>query len=228
MCLRFEQFGLDQAEFAAAVAATFPAIVLTDDYQLSPNIALTEPANIIFHQSLLRLQPARFGLVPAWKKVPDTSLGNARSDTVDRLPSFADLFLTSRCLVPATAFYEWHLDPGEKRRTPYRIATDDQVFYLAGLWDYWAPQELVSFTILTTDPNPLIAQLHDRMPVILDKSVYDKWLDPGNRDIHMLKSFLKPYAAKQMSYQAYDRYVSSASNKNQSQIIPAGEVIRLG
>jgi len=227
MCLRFEQFGLDQAEFAAAVAATFPAIVLKDDYQLSPNIALTEPANIVFHQSFLRLQHARFGLVPAWKKVPDATLGNARSDTVDKLPSFANLLLTRRCLVPATAFYEWHLDPGEKRKTPYRITTDDQVFYLAGLWDYWVPQELVSFTILTTDPNPLISQLHNRMPVILEKSAYDKWLDPGNLDIHELKTFLKPYPADQMSYQAYDRYVSSAGNKDQGQIVPSGEVVRL-
>src|SRR3972149_9080195 len=132
MCLRFEQFGLDQAEFAPAVAAPFPAIVLKDEYQLSPNIALTEPANIVFHQSFLRLQPARFGLVPAWKKVPDATLGNARSDPVDKLPSFANLFPKRRCLIPVTAFYEWRLEPGEKKKTPYRIKTDDAVFYLAG------------------------------------------------------------------------------------------------
>ncbi|HKY79556.1 MAG TPA: SOS response-associated peptidase [Anaerolineales bacterium] len=227
MCLRFEQFGLDPKDFAAAVAATFPSIILKGDYQMSANIALTEPANIVFHQKFLRLQPARFGLVPSWKKVPDTTLGNARSDTVDKLSSFADLFPKRRCLIPVTAFYEWRLEPGEKKKTPYRIKTDDAVFYLAGLWDYWAPQELLSFTILTSDPNDLISRLHNRMPVILEKHAYQKWLDPANQDFADLKSFLKPYPPEQMSYQAYDRYVSSARNKDQGQIVPAGEVVRL-
>jgi putative SOS response-associated peptidase YedK len=74
-----------------------------------------------------------------------------------------------RCLIPVTGFYEWRLDPGEKKKTPYKVTTDDEVFFLAEVWDFWAPQQLVSFAIITTEPNALISQLHNRMPVILPR-----------------------------------------------------------
>lgn len=205
----------------------FPEIQYKDYPPFSANLALTEQAPIIFASRFLRLQPARFGLVPSWAKAPDARLGNARSDTADRLPSFKDLLPRRRCLVPASAFYEWRLDPGEKKKTPYRITTEDGLFFMAGLWDYWAPQKMVSFTILTTEPNELIAQLHDRMPVILDPENYAAWLDPEFADVPQLKSFLAPFPAAQMVYQPYDRYVSNAVNKDPSLIVPVGEPVRI-
>lgn len=225
MCLRYELFGVpDLIEFLREMR---PDLQYKDYPPFSANIALTEFAPIIFHQKFLRLQPARFGLVPSWAKMPDARLGNARSDTVDKLPSFRDLLPRRRCLVPATAFYEWHLEPGEKKKTPYRIKTDDTVFFFAGLWDYWAEKELVSFTILTTEPNELISQLHDRMPVILPIENHANWLDPEFQDVSQLKSYLAPYPAEKMSYQPYDRYVSNAINKDPNLILPVGEPVRV-
>ena len=225
MCLRYELFGVPSLiEFLQAV---YPELHYKDYPPFSPNIALTEYAPIIFNHKFLRLQPARFGLVPSWAKAPDARLGNARGETVDRLPSFKDLLPRRRCLVPATAFYEWRLDPGEKKKTPYRVTTDDNFFCMAGLWDYWTQEELVSFTILTTEPNALISQLHDRMPVILEAENRASWLDPEFRDVAQLKSFIKPYPAEKMSYQPYDRYVSNAVNKDPSKIVPAGNPVRV-
>jgi putative SOS response-associated peptidase YedK len=118
--------------------------------------------------------------------------------------------------------------PGEKKKTPYRIKTDDDFFFMAGLWDYWAPQKMVSFAILTTEPNELIAQLHNRMPVILQTQDASTWLDSQNHDLSQLKALLKPYPAINMAYQPYDRYVSSAVNKDPNFIVPVGDPVTLG
>ena len=225
MCMRYELFGIP--DLIEAIRLLIPDLQYKVYPPFSPNIALTEDAPIIFNHEFTRLQPARFGLVPSWAKAPDARLGNARSETADSLPSFKDLLPRRRCLVPATAFYEWRLNPGEKKKTPYRITTHDDLFFIAGLWDYWAPQKLVSFTILTTEPNELIAQLHNRMPVILEKEDYASWLDPEFKDVPKLKSLLKPYPATEMAYQPYDRYVSNAVNKDPNMIVAVGDPVTI-
>ncbi len=230
MCLRYEDFG--SPDYVAYLKEnmrreSLGQVNLGSVFGPNPNIALTETANIVFHHQFLRFQGARFGLVPSWAKAADARLGNARSETLDQLPSFRELLPRRRCLVAATAFYEWALEPGQKRKTPYRITTDEGRFFMAGLWDYWAPQKLVSFTIITTQPNELVSRLHDRMPVIMPPEHFGDWLDPANSDLAGLKELLQPYPAVSMTYQPYDRYVSSAANKDPNLIVPAGEVVRV-
>ena len=131
---------------------------------------------------------ARWGLIPYWAK--DRSIAaktiNAMSEIVAEKPAFRDAMRRRRCLIPADAFYEWQRI-GRKEKQPYSIGMmDDSVFAFAGLWDRWpdpAGEVVETCTILTTKPNSLVAEVHDRMPVILKSDDYDlarPWRDRRN------------------------------------------------
>lgn len=114
----------------------------------------------------------RWGLIPFWTKElkgANTSF-NARLDTAADKPSFKQSFRQRRCVVPADAFYEWQAVPGQKAKQRYLIKpSDDAPWGLAGLWDVWHGPDgaIPSFTLMTTEPNELMASIHDRKPVIL-------------------------------------------------------------
>ena len=125
----------------------------------------------------------RWGLVANWAK--DTRTGfkmiNARAETLGQRPTYRRAFERFRCLIPADGFYEWQPRPGERRKQPFHITTaEGGLFAFAGLWSVWhrgEPEELRSCTIITTAANAAIAQIHDRMPVILPRDAEDLWLD---------------------------------------------------
>jgi putative SOS response-associated peptidase YedK len=132
-----------------------------------------------------------------WSK--DANIGykmiNARSETVAEKPAYRDSFKNRRCLIPADGFYEWKR--AGKVKQPYHFGmADDSIFAFAGIWDRWKnPQGEVIETcsILTTAPNAFLADVHDRMPVILPLEHYDLWLDPGFQGTDDLKGLLRPY-----------------------------------
>ncbi len=134
---------------------------------------------------------ARWGLVPHWAR--DVKIGystiNARSETAASKPAFRDAFKKRRCLVPADGFYEWARNGKDKQ--PYLIRMKGGgLFAFAGLWSIWRTPEgedLQSFTIMTTEPNALMAGIHNRMPVILDAEGHERWLDPGADPAEVLK-----------------------------------------
>ena len=138
----------------------------------------------------------RWGLVPSWAK--DPSIGyktiNARAETVANTPSFREPFKSQRCLIPADGFYEWQRNG--KTKQPYCFEVNDsELFAFAGLWDSWTNPhgELIeSCTVLTTTPNSLLADIHDRMPVILSPDDYDLWLDPAFNDTASVSGMLRP------------------------------------
>jgi putative SOS response-associated peptidase YedK len=144
----------------------------------------------------------RWGLVPFWAK--DAKFGystiNARAEEAPAKPAYREAFKKRRCLVPADAFYEWQR-PDAKTKFPYAIALKGgQPFALAGLWERWQPKEgapLETFTILTTDPNPLMEPIHNRMPVILDPADYARWLEPGD-PARPPVDLLRPFPAEEM------------------------------
>lgn len=127
-------------------------------------------------------EPRRWGLVPPW--ADDVRIGsrmiNARSETAARRKAFAPALRARRCLIPADGFYEWTLRDG--RRVPFHLEVGQgDLFGMAGLYETWHGPggELVeSCTILTREANPVVAALHDRMPVILPATAYGAWLDP--------------------------------------------------
>lgn len=152
-----------------------------------------------------------WGLIPFWAK--DAKIGNslinARSETVETKPAFRHAFQKKRCLIPVDGFYEWKRDG--KTEQPFHIQMrDESIFALAGLWEIWdSPQGAVeSCSLITTTPNELMAEIHDRMPVILDKEAQRKWLDP-KAEPTQLRELLRPFPAAAM--EAYP--VSTLVNK---------------
>jgi putative SOS response-associated peptidase YedK len=126
-------------------------------------------------------------LVPYWSK--DSKKGarpvNAKAETAHERPMFRNLIRERRCLIPANCYYEWKEMPVGKR--PYCIRMENESpFFIGGMWDVWHAKEedrLYTFTVLTTFPNGVSEQVHDRMPVIVQPKDYERWLDPENQDV---------------------------------------------
>jgi len=158
----------------------------------------------------------RWGLIPRWVKDPTRGSQpiNAKAETAAEKPMFRDAFRRRRCLIPADGFYEWKQEGGRKQ--PVYICTKDrQPFAFAGLWEHWEEQEgqfIESCTILTTEPNDLLAQVHSRMPVILDQNDYDLWLDPDVQEVSRLKPLLRPYPPEQMTFYPVNLRVNNPRN----------------
>jgi putative SOS response-associated peptidase YedK len=180
---------------------------VSEEYDWNPryNVAPSQPVLIIrqdAREPVRKLTAVRWGLIPFWSN--DPSIGyktiNGRSETVATTPSFRDPFKSQRCLVPADGFYEWKREGNTKQ--PYCFEVNDgELFAFAGLWDTWkSPQGDVveSCTILTTTPNSLLADIHDRMPVILRPDDYELWLDPAFRGTAFVSEMLRPFDAGKM------------------------------
>ncbi len=165
------------------------------------NIAPTQMVPVVRPSGGQReLFAMRWGLVPFW--AADLRIGarmiDARAETVSTKPAFRTAFERRRCLVPSDGYYEW-LREG-KRKQPYLMHLQDhQPFGMAGLWERWKPKTgsdesaVESFTIITTSASRDTEDIHDRMPVILHPSDYDRWLDPENTDKQALEGLLLPY-----------------------------------
>lgn len=190
------------------------------DFDLKPryNIAPTQQVPVV------RLSPAdnrrelaelKWGLVPFWSK--DISIGscliNARAETAPQKPAFRDAFKKRRLLVPASGFYEWKIEATGKQ--PYFItAKSKELISLAGLWESWdkgTEQVLETFTILTTEPNPLVAELHNRMPVIIPPQSFGAWLAPETGEEELLQ-LLKPYPDELLKAYPVCRLVNKPTN----------------
>lgn len=141
----------------------------------------------------------RFGLIPRWTKDDKPAgFGNARSETVAEKPAFRDALKKRRCLVPADGFYEW--EHAGKQKLPWHLRlTDGGPFAFAGIWESWTSPAGVavdSVAILTTEPNRLLKPFHDRMPVILAKTAYERWLSAA--DVATLVDLYHPFDADAM------------------------------
>jgi len=182
------------------------------------NIAPTQDVAVIRQVETHReFSWMHWGLIPSWAKDPKIGarMINARAETVAEKPSFRAAFKRRRCLIPATGFYEWKkLD--EKHKQPYHIGMKHgDLFAFAGLWEHWNSDgaEIESCTIITTEANELIKDIHDRMPVILPEEEYDRWLDPKNQDKDELTAILKPSASDEMKAYTVDRIVNNPRNE---------------
>jgi putative SOS response-associated peptidase YedK len=127
----------------------------------------------------------KWGLVPSWADSPATGykMINARVETVAERPAFRRAFERFRCLVVADGFYEWQRTAGGPKQAYHITTAERPLFAFAGLWSIWHDDRdgstLRTCTILTTSANPAVAQLHDRMPVILAPAAEAEWLDPA-------------------------------------------------
>ena len=214
-------------------ALIIDASVLADVFEVEPpsgltprfNIAPTQRVPVVRHDTHGSRECAmlKWGLVPSWAK--DEKIGarmiNARSETAAEKPSFRSAVKSRRCLVPASGFYEWVRSPGGKQPHFIHFA-DARPFAFAGLWERWSKGEsgpLETFTILTTRPNDLIADLHDRMPVILPPQAYSEWLDPNVLAPERLQQLSAPHSAEGMEAYPVATHVNRPANDDPECIV---------
>jgi putative SOS response-associated peptidase YedK len=220
MCGRFSQSLEGEAIAQAFQLAEIPP--WTPRYNIAPTQAV--PAIVAFSPAGDRhFKPLRWGLIPSWSKDPSigAKLINARAETIAEKPSFRSAFKHRRCLIAADGFYEWRKQQGKKQPFYYRLA-NGAPFGFAGLWERWESADgvLETCTILTTEANELVAETHDRMPVILHPETYDQWLDPTLQKTESLQSLLRPYEAGAMVAYAVNSGVNSPLNDTPDCITP--------
>jgi putative SOS response-associated peptidase YedK len=214
MCGRFT-LTVDLSELAGA----FPWL-LVPDRPVAPrfNIAPTQPVAVAANRDDRKLDFFTWGLIPSWADDPaiGSRMINARAETLAEKPSFRSAYRRRRCLIFADGFYEWHKEAGRSQKTPYYIHLKSGApFGFAGLWEAWNSPHgdvILSCTIITTEPNDLVAQLHNRMPVILPPEAHDRWLDPAEKGPEELGSLLAPYPADQMEIYPVSTLVNNPSN----------------
>jgi putative SOS response-associated peptidase YedK len=170
---------------------------------------------IINHGSL-HLDILQWGLIPSWSKEEKVGsrMINARAETLAEKPSFKQLLHSKRCLVVSDGFYEWRQESDTKSKTPmYITLKNQQSFTFAGLWDSWhSPdgRQLHTCTIITTEPNELLATIHNRMPAVLTPEAREIWLDPILHDEHTLLPLLVPYKSDEMTARPVSHLVNNA------------------
>lgn len=166
----------------------------------------------------------KWGLIPHWSEDATIAnrLINARAETVSAKPAFRSAARYRRCLIPADGFYEWKSTDRGKR--PYFVRLrGDRLFALAGLWDQWhspSGEIFETCTVLTVEPNPLMAQLHNRMPLILPPEAYDEWIDPAITDFEALRRWVRPHPEDDMELIPVSPYVNSVRNEGPRCIEP--------
>jgi len=184
---------------------------LQDNYnvapgQLMPTITRNSPNTVTL---------MKWGLTPGWMKGRSGPI-NARSETILEKPMFKHSFLNKRCLIPTSGFYEWKKTKDGK--VPFYIhLKNDELFSFAGIYESHedAGGKLhFTYVIITTNPNKLMKDIHDRMPVIISKENEDLWLDNEGKDTEPLLNLLKPYKASDMEAYPVSTRVNTPINNS--------------
>lgn len=211
MCGRYSIGGVGEFDPADFGLPRFPP-----DLVVRYNVAPSQMAPVVANRSERKLEFFRWGLVPFWAKDPriGNRMINARAETLAEKPSFRNAFRKRRCLVLADGFYEWKREGRVK--SPYHIRLQAGIpFAFAGLWEAWTPPEgpdLFTYAVVTTEPNPLMKTIHDRMPVILSPDAYSRWLDPEPCRPADLSDLLGPFPEDRMEAWPVSALVNSPEN----------------
>ena len=178
------------------------------------NIAPTQPIGIVrLVEGKRQFALVRWGLLPSWVKDPRSFslLVNARGESLADKPAFKAAMKYRRCLVPADGFYEWKAT-GTRKQPYYVHAKSSQPLAFAGLWETWTGpngEEMETAAIVTTRANRALADIHDRMPVVVSPDAFNLWLDCTNVDAETAASLVAP--APENLLEAYE--VSTAVNR---------------
>lgn len=191
-----------------------------EEYLPSYNVAPSQSVLAVINNGQHnRMGFLRWGLIPPWAK--DLTIGNkminARAETLSEKPSFKNALKKQRCLIIADSFYEWkRID--SKTKIPMRIKLQsNELFAMAGLWEKWKSPEgttIYSCSVITTTPNQLVKDIHDRMPVILHPEDENRWLDPSIEDPIQLNDLLKPLEPELMDTHEVSPLVNSPKNNS--------------
>lgn len=205
------------------------------------NIAPTDPVYAVLERPAKKDRPQQrqlrtltWGLVPSWAK--DATIGNrlinARLETAAQKPSFRRAFERRRAIIPADGYYEWYASTvdGRTKKQPYFIAPEDgSVLAMAGLYEIWrdptkdddAPDRFRwTMTIITTTAEDALGQIHERMPLMLDRASYDAWLDPRITNVSEVAALLRPAAPGLLRAMPVSSLVSNVKNNGPELIEP--------
>jgi putative SOS response-associated peptidase YedK len=191
----------------------FGLLVVPADFLPRYNIAPSTNVLTVREASTRAAEWLRWGLVPSWAKDPaiGNRMINARAETLLEKPSFRNAVQRRRCLILANGFYEWQRGSRASASVPYFFRLKDQrPFAFAGLWESWhdsSGHELRTCAIITCAPNALVANVHDRMPVILPPESCYEWIRPGPAEAVM--SLLQPADPALMEAYRISRAVNS-------------------
>lgn len=207
MCGRF-YLNKDKANIAKHFA-----VEESIDTKTSYNITPSQNCTVVrLKDNNKELAKLNWGLVPSWAK-SDAKIKpiNAKAETIREKPYFRSAYKKQRCIIPASGFYEWKGSKGNKQ--PYCIyPLNDPCFGFAGLWE--KHDDLETFTIITSESNELMSEIHHRMPVILDANDYDAWLIDGDYEL------LKPCSSEEMDCHMISSAVNKPSNNSADLIMP--------
>ena len=222
MCGRFA-LTVDPADLQDA----FPEFIFPAQGTPRYNIAPSQPILALPNDGTNQADFFVWGLIPSWSK--DPSIGNrminARAETLAEKPAFRSAYKYHRCLIFADGFFEWQARPGLKSKVPHFIRLKlGAPFAFAGLWEHWQSadgSEVRSATIITTEPNELMASIHNRMPVILKPDTYAQWLDSAPQSPNRLNNLLVPYPSGEMEAYPVSTLVNSPGNDRAECVLPA-------
>lgn len=209
MCMRYALFCVD--ELCGRFRVLDPVAGFAPHYNIAPGS--TNP--VIIQNGRVEAVMMQWGLVPHWARDIKTAArpANARAEGLAEKPVFAELLHTRRCLVPASGFFEWKQEGG--RKVPFYFSVKEEpVFAFAGLYDIWRNPTgamLVTYTIITTAPNPLMAPVHDRMPAILRPDDEIRWVSKDPLAAGDLSRMLAPYPPEEMAVRPVSERVNNAT-----------------
>lgn len=227
------------------VARYFDAAPTEAALEASYNVAPTNEVYVVLETGGVRsLDTMRWGLVPFWADDPKIGnrMINARSETLHTKNAFRHAFKKKRCIIPADGFYEWKALPGQKKKQPYYIhRPDDEPYAFAGLWETWRPKKtdgekddktepevLHTCTIITGSPNERMAELHDRMPIMLPPDAWGTWLDADNHDTDLLGKLLVPAPSELIAFHPVSTQVNNPRTKGDELIEEAAPIQEAG
>jgi putative SOS response-associated peptidase YedK len=211
-----------------------PELPFEPDYNVAPTkdvLAVVERRPRDEAAPVRQLRLLRWGLVPSWAENPSIGgrLINARVETAESRPAYRKALLRRRCLLPADGYFEWYAAGGRKQ--PFFIRpVDGSVLALAGLYEFWCdpardPDDpdawLWTATILTTQPEPALARLHDRMPLVVPRERYAAWLDSSLTDPGAVRRLLVPPPPGALEAYPVSAAVGDVRSNGPELIVPA-------
>ncbi|MEO9137602.1 MAG: SOS response-associated peptidase [Jatrophihabitans sp.] len=209
------------------------------------NIAPTKPVRAVVNRPLRaadgtaaagatrQLRVLSWGLVPSWSKDRKTQgrMFNARSESVAKTNAFRKAYATRRCLVPADGWYEWRqvdTPDGVRKQPTYMVPTDGHCLAFAGLYEFWSDRSagpeaptITTCTILTAASSGVLAEIHDRMPLVLPRGAWDRWLDPAVDDPADLLAPWDEASGEQLELRQVPTLVNKVDHNGPDLIAPA-------
>jgi putative SOS response-associated peptidase YedK len=201
-----------------------PMIGLRSRFNIAPGNEMPVIVNDDVQGDKKNLVMMKWGLVPHWTREIRSAKRsiNARAESLAEKPSFAGLLKNRRCLVPASGFFEWKKE-GTKKIPYYINLPESPLFAFAGLYDQWndpAGNPLLTYTIITVEPNELVAKVHNRMPSILSTDHEDLWRSKTSLSAMDLKEILTPYPAENLSMYPVSPLVNRPDSDDERVIQP--------